>query len=110
MQVQTARDLRASGWRGGVIPDSEIVRELLHPPMAFHYMAAEMARATLAYRRASGYDISNRPDIICSLYQLGSARKRAAVTRQQGRVPRATAYGLFAQVWLVEAERILKDE
>jgi hypothetical protein len=85
----------------------EIWQALQDPERAIHYVAAVLRQAQDAYRRA-GFDVSGRPDLLATLYNLGQPDDRAARSRAAGRSPRVNYFGLFVTRALPRIEAALR--
>ena len=76
--------------------DTEISEELLKPASAVRYVAAVMRKVQDDYAK-EGIDISKKPEILATLYNLGKSESKAVQTRVSGRDPRVNYFGYFVQ-------------
>ena len=61
---------------------------------AYEYVSALMLYYTEAYAQ-EGIDISHRPDILSTLYNIGKVDERIRMTMSEGRRPQANYFGWF---------------
>lgn len=74
--------------------DDEILAALLTFDGAFKYAAGIIQEAIDAYKE-EGIDIRSRPDLQCTLYNLGGAKERAQRTKERGTLPKPNYFGFF---------------
>jgi|GEM_PF-6015347 len=77
----------------------EVEQALLDPRECLKYIAAELKKAQDAYQ-AEGFDISDKPEILTTIYNLGLSRNESGTNRAQeskaaGNEPRPNYFGYF---------------
>ncbi len=86
--------------------EQEVAQELLTPIGALKYAAALLKHAETTYS-AVGLDISKRPEILTTLYNIGKNSTRAQVTKTTGKVPRPNYFGYFTGLHYSEIQKAL---
>lgn len=79
---------------------NEVYRTIMDPDSTLEYMAAVIRISIDAYRDIAGWDISDNPGVVATLYNLGDVRNRARRTKARASVPQENYYG-----WLVNDKR-----
>ena len=74
--------------------ESEIAQELLNPDSAVKYAAAILRQAQDLYKE-NGIDISKKPEILTTLYNLGKVQQKADLLAQKGQDPKPNYFGIF---------------
>jgi len=72
----------------------EISKALLKPEESIRYMAAIIRKAQDDYMK-QGFDISNRPGLLATLYNIGKSEQRVKRSVQEGKAPSINYYGFF---------------
>jgi hypothetical protein len=89
--------------------DSEISSQMLTAKGSVFYMAAILRNAQDIYKKA-GADVSDRPEILASLYNLGKVDERAAAIKESGAKPKQNYFGLFVNKYLPEIKAALSSD
>jgi hypothetical protein len=76
--------------------DEEIAQALQIPEEAMKYIAAVMSRIQDIYQK-NGIDISQKPEILATVYNLGKPEKLVEITKIKGGVPRVNFFGFFVK-------------
>ena len=94
----------------------EVARALLTPEGAFTY-AAGIAKHVIDLYKEQGIDISDKPEVVATLYNIGRYEERVERTVREGRQPGVNYFGLFAEknMKIIEnivsgTETIIQDE
>ena len=74
----------------------EVARALLTPEGAFTY-AAGIAKHVIDLYKEKGIDISDKPEVVATLYNIGRYEERVERTVREGRQPGVNYFGLFAE-------------
>ena len=74
----------------------EVARALLTPEGAFTY-AAGIAKHVIDLYKEKGIDISDKPEVVATLYNIGRYEERVERTVSEGRQPGVNYFGLFAE-------------
>jgi len=77
-----------------VLSEVDLAQRLLTMKGALTYAAGILVNATRIYQK-HGIDISKRPGILATLYNLGDAEIRASKTVKSGRDPRVNFFGWY---------------
>ena len=104
--VMDVEPLAARIERRPIRDQEEVIEQLVTPIGAIRYVAAILRDAQDAYER-HGLDISDRPGVLATLFNVGGARERAAKTRAAGRSPESNYFGFFVEQYLPEIEAAL---
>jgi Protein of unknown function (DUF1402) len=75
----------------------EIKKQIRTPEGALRYAAAIIREAQEVYARG-GIDISQRPDILVTLYNIGKPKQRLSRTLSDRRLPSPNYFGYFAKL------------
>lgn len=78
--------------------EKEIAEKLLTTGGAYEYASGIMRVAQDCYKE-QGFDISDNIPVLTSLYNLGGACARAKTSKEEGRIPKANYFGLFAEMY-----------
>ncbi len=73
-------------------------------PVGSIEVAASIVRKVQDDYKAQGIDISKKPAILASLYNLGQSEERAAAAKKSGRVPQENYFGLFVEKYTPEIQ------
>lgn len=74
--------------------DDEIMESLLTIEGAFKYAGGIIQEAIDSYREV-GIDIRSRPDLQCTLYNLGKTKERAQKAKASNKKPKPNYFGFF---------------
>lgn len=84
----------------------EIQTALLIPESAMYYVAALTAYNQEIYLKG-GYDVSNSPEILATLYNIGQPQHYVKVVKEEKRNPRPNYFGMFVLNNLEKMEEII---
>lgn len=84
----------------------DVMQRIRTPGGSAEYAVAIIRRAQDAYKER-GMDISNRPDILSTLYNLGQYDKRALDSQSRGGQIRPNYFGVFVQENLKAVEELI---
>ena len=74
--------------------DKELSDALLIPEKAIYYVGAVIRETQDIYKK-HGFDISDKPDILATLYNLGKPESKAIDAKKNNRLPRVNYFGFF---------------
>lgn len=87
----------------------KLVNEVMVMESATLYGAAILKEAVDAYKTIGGFEIYDKTDIQCTLYQLGNPQRRARATRSvEGKEPQPNFYGIYAKWYEPMAKDLLE--
>lgn len=89
--------------------DQEINAKLVTPEGSIEYAAGIVLNSQEAYRK-EGIDISERPEILTTLYNLGQPETRAKNSKAMGALPQPNYFGFFVGENLPIIERLLQRQ
>lgn len=78
------------------LDDATLSDALLVPEKAVYYVAAVIRKVQDDYK-AQGIDISGKPEILSTLYNLGNSSRKAKETKANGSAPRPNYFGFFVK-------------
>lgn len=112
INVEAARDgepyvMKVQG-RSKARTDSEIKDAVMTPKGSYLYAAGIIQNAIDKYKE-QGIDIRHRPDIQCTLYNLGGHKNRALKTKESGKSPKPNYFGFFVNHYFQELNEHLGD-
>jgi hypothetical protein len=87
----------------------EVAAALLKPEESIRYVAAVIKTIQENYKK-EGFDISDKPEILTTLYNLGGSRKRAIQARKLEREPRVNYFGFFVDKNISVLDAIVNPE
>jgi hypothetical protein len=76
--------------------DVELSDALLIPEKAIYYVAAVIRKVQDDYKE-QGIDISGKPEILTTLYNLGKSSTKASEAKAYGKTPRPNYFGFFVK-------------
>lgn len=87
----------------------EVAEALLKPEESIRYVAAVVKTIQKNYAK-EGYDISDKPEILTTVYNLGGSSRRAKQARRANREPRVNYFGFFVEKNIDVLEGIVSPE
>jgi hypothetical protein len=91
------------------LSDQELTDAILIPEKAVYLVGAVIKKAQDDYKK-QGMDISNQPDILTTLYNLGGSERKALESKAAGRLPRPNFFGYFVKKYLGDLSFVKNDE
>lgn len=110
LNFYTARDAEnyaAKLEKRAPLSDATLSDALLVPDKAVYYVAAVIRKVQDDYQ-AQGIDISGKPEILSTLYNLGNSTKKAKETKANGLAPRPNYFGFFVKKYESELSFLKK--
>ena len=74
--------------------DSDLTEAILIPEKSIYLVAAVIRKVQDDYKK-QGIDISDKPEILTTLYNLGRSEEKALETKKSGQLPRPNYFGFF---------------
>ena len=87
----------------------EVAEKLLNPEQSIRYVAAILRMVQDDYKE-EGIDISNKPEILATLYNLGESKRRAEQTKASNKQPKVNYFGLFVEKNMEVIDDIVNSE
>lgn len=87
----------------------DIAQALLRPEDAIRYVAAVLRHIQDNYK-SQGIDISSRPEILATVYNLGNSLNRAKKAKELGKDPKINNFGFFVEMYLDVISGIVDEQ
>lgn len=94
--AREAEDYIAKIEKRAPISDDELSSALLIPAKSIYYVGAVIRKVQDDYKKV-GIDISDKPEILTTLYNLGRSASKAVETSRSGQAPRPNYFGFFVK-------------
>lgn len=89
--------------------DNELSEAITIPEKSIYLVGAVIRKVQDDYKK-QGIDISKRPEILTTLYNLGKSETKAVETKKTGKLPRPNFFGLFVDKYIDDLSFLKKTE
>jgi hypothetical protein len=97
--ARRAEDYGAKIEKRKPLSDAELQEALLDPEQSVKLIAQVLRKIQDTYK-AQGFDISKKPEILTTVYNLGKEEQKAKKSKAKNRLPRANFFGFFVDKYI----------